>query len=184
MYSNTEDWQAIRKAPQLVSLFAAIGDEIVQDLNQELHAAQARRKQKVEDGYKFAISHDDDRIRMRIWAFTARAAAHEAKHQSILKHMKFVGQTKRQGGRARNPGPNFGSRGSKRRGSKKTSGRRTTSRPPRSKATSGPKMDARREATLRRQLAALDILSEQGSTEGERNSASEAARRVRKRLGE
>lgn len=195
MYSNTEDWQAIRKAPELVNMFALMGEHIVQELNWELHAAQAARKQKVEDGYKFAINHDPDRIRMRIWAFTARAAAHEAKHQSILKHMRFVGDTKRGTGGRTNPGPNFGSRGA-RRGGKGGGSRRTgggsrsgagTRPPPKSSSRrSGPSMDPRREARLRRQLDVLDRLAAEGSggTGPERSLAAEKARRLREELGD
>jgi hypothetical protein len=181
MWSNTEAWQYIRKSPDLIDMFTVMGEHIVQELNWELNAAQARRKQKVEDGYKFAVSVNDDRIRMRIWAFTARAAAHEAKHQSILKHMQFVGDINKGTGGRRNPGPNFGKRG----GSKKTGGRRRTRPPPR-RASRRPSMDSSEERKLRRRLESLDRLAAEsgGAGEHERKSAAEKARRIRKRLGE
>jgi hypothetical protein len=191
MWSNTEDWQYIRKAPELVSLFNQIGGMWVDDLNSELRQAQAARKQKIEDGYKFAINSDSDRIRMRIWAFTARAAAHEAKHQSILKLMKTSGwDVKRGSARPTNPGPNFGSGRRRRRGST-GNGR---SRPPGGGGGSrrGPKSEnalvnqRRNEARLRRRLIGLDALAHprSGATEDERSLAAEKARRIRSRLGE
>lgn len=201
MWSNTEDWQEIRKSPILVSVFAEMGESIVRELNWELHAAQAARKQKVEDGYKFSISHDRDRIRMRIWTFTARAMAHEAKHQSILKHMRFVGDTRaHDGGFRKMGGDSFkGGRrkkrdaGSSRKGSTgskgRTSGSSSRGRSSGARATrprpSRPRMDPAKEARMRRQLAAMDLLAtDKGATEGERSLAAERARRFRTELGE
>lgn len=186
MWSNTEDWQDIRKSPDLVDLFAITGEHIVRDLNHELHTAQMSRKQKVEDGYKFAISHDRDRIRMRIWAFTARAAAHEAKHQSILKNMQFIGDVKEKGGGRTNPGGG----GGRSRGHTGGGGPRKGSRPGGSKGATRPtksrrKLDPAKEVRLRRQLATFDALSKDaGATEAERKLAAEHARRARDQLGE
>lgn len=193
MWSNTEDWQQIRKTPELVSMFAGMGEHIVQELNWELHGAQARRRQPVEDGYKFAISHDRDRIRMRIWAFTARAAAHEAKHQSILKHMQFVGDVKEKGGGRTNPGSHAGGGGGRSRGHTRGGGAGTrrpggggggSRRGPKSRNTRVNEL--RNDARLRRRLMGLDALAhpKSGATEDERNLAAEKARRIRKRLGE
>lgn len=182
MWSNTEDWQYIRKSPELVAMFNQIGGMWVDDLNRELHSAQAARRQKVEDGYKFAINVDSDRIRMRVWAFTARAMAHEAKHQSILKLMRHSGWDVNQHSRAQ---WDWGKRKRRKSGGSRSSGGSgtRTSGNGRPKA-SRPAMDPRREASYRRQLIALDILSQKGATESERNNAAEKARRIRERLGE
>lgn len=209
MWSNTEDWQYIRKAPELVAMFNQIGGMWVDDLNRELRDAQAARKQKIEDGYKFALNVDSDRIRMRIWAFTARAMVHEAKHQSILKLMKHSGWDVNQTGRAewdwgtRKRKRRAGGRGRKHTGSTGSgrtrppggsgsgSGSGTSSSSSESTSSSSsrpgpsrPAMDPRREASYRRQLITLDILSQKGATESERNNAAEKARRIRERLGE
>lgn len=182
MWSNTEDWQYIRKSPELVTIFNQIGGMWVDDLNRELRDAQAARKQKIEDGYKFAINVDSDRIRMRVWAFTARAMVHEAKHQSILKLMRHSGWDVNQNSRAkwdwgkRRKRKPSGSRSSGGTGSRTSGNGRS--------GASRPAMDPRREATYRRQLVTLDILSEKGATDSERNNAAEKARRIRERLGE
>lgn len=189
MWSNTEDWQDIRKAPELVTMFGGMGQEWVSKLNAELHEAQARRKQKQEDGYKFAISFDEDRLRMRVWCFTARAMAHEAKHQSILRLMHTSGFDVKEKGRAkfnwggsstgsgRARGRARGSAGSNKGGS--SSGGKSKS------TTSRPKMDPRREARLRRQLITLDALqTDSAASEGEKRLAAEHARRFRAELGE
>lgn len=179
MYSNTEDWEYIRKAPELVAVFNEIGANWVLALNQELHAAQRARKQPVADGYAHAISIDSDRIRMRIWCTTARAMAHEAKHQSILRLMRTSGFDYRGKGKARFDwgGKRSSKSKSKRRGNPKGG---AGTRP----SASRPTMDAAEAAKLRRRLAALDALAERGATEGERRAAAEKAKRVRSRLGE
>lgn len=181
MWSNTEDWQEIRKAPELVTMFGAMGQEWVSKLNTELHEAQARRKQKVADGYKFAINFDEDRLRMRIWAFTARAMAHEAKHQSILRLMHTSGFDVKDKGRAKF---NWGGGGT---GSGRSRGRaRGSAGSNKSKAqTSRPSLDPARERRLRRILVTLDALSkDSGASESEKRLAAERARRVRSELGE
>lgn len=179
MWSNTEDWQEIRRSPELVSLFGAIGQSWVADLNAELHQAQARRQQPIEDGYKFAINMDSDRIRMRIWTFTARAMAHEAKHQSILRLMNASGFDVK-GKRRRSSGPRGGS-GAGTRGRGGGGGPRPGGGKPRSR----PNMDPGRERRLRRILTTLDALSkDSGASESEQKLARERARRVRSELGE
>lgn len=180
MYSNTEDWQYIRKAPELITMFNTLGEGWVGALNQELHAAQRARKQPVADGYKHAISVNDDRIRMRIWAFTARAMAHEAKHQSILRTMRTSGFEFKAKGRAQwDWGTKSGTRGKRKAkrdsGSKGGAGTRPSNR---------PAMDPAKERRMRRQLITLDELAKRGSTEGERKLAAEKARRFRSELGE
>lgn len=186
MYSNTEDWQYIRKAPELITFFDTMGSSWVTALNQELHAAQRARKQPVADGYAHAITVNEDRIRMRIWCTTARAMAHEAKHQSILRLMRTSGYDYRGKGKAR-----FDWGGKKKRpsgGSRAGRGGGGGSRPGSSKPSgaSRPAMDPRREASLRRKLAALEALATEGrgGTESERKSAAEKARRIRSELGE
>lgn len=86
-YSNTDDWVALRKSPRLYSLLRARGETWVSRLNAELHRAQQQRGQPVEDGYAFHIQEGGDRLRLHIVPFTARAQAHEARNQSILKLM-------------------------------------------------------------------------------------------------
>lgn len=182
MWSNTEAWQYIRKAPELVAMFDLMGEQWVGDLNRELHAAQAKRKQPVEDGYKFAISHDDDRLRMRIWAFTARAMVHEARHQSILKLMRHSGFDFKQKGRAQ---WDWGGGGGRSRSSGGGSTRATGAGGRSGSSRRRPSMDPKREARLRRQLDVLGRLaSDRGATESERKLAAERARRLRSKLGE
>lgn len=185
MWSNTEDWQEIRKSPELVTMFGGIGQEWVSKLNTELHEAQARRKQKIEDGYKFAIRFDEDRLRMRIWCFTARAQAHEAKHQSILRLMHTSGFDVKEKSRARFNWGGGGTGGGRSRGRARGSAG-SGSGGKKSKSTSSrPKMDPQREARLRRQLITLDALQkDSAASEGEKRLAAERARRFRSELGE
>ncbi|WP_185292729.1 hypothetical protein [Mycolicibacterium litorale] len=67
------------------------------DLNTELNAAQRARKQPVEDGYAHHVVIGETRARLHMVPFTARAQAHEATHQSILKQMKVGDVEKAQG---------------------------------------------------------------------------------------
>lgn len=186
MYSNTEDWQYIRKAPELITFFDTMGTSWVSALNQELHAAQRARKQPVADGYAHAITVNEDRIRMRIWCTTARAMAHEAKHQSMLRTMSNSGFDFKAKGRARF---DWGGKKGKSGGSKSGRGRKSSAKPGGTNTRpsgSRPAMDPRREASLRRKLAALEALATEGrgGTESERKSAAEKARRIRSELGE
>lgn len=93
----------IRKAPGMVALLDSMGEEWVARLNTELHAAQARRKQPVEDGYIHDVTTGGTRARLYIVATTARAQAHEAEHSSILKLMRTSGQDVNVHGEFRNP---------------------------------------------------------------------------------
>lgn len=178
MWSNTEDWQYIRKTPQLEAMFAEMGQDWVGRLNTELHEAQARRRQPIADGYKFAINRDEDRLRMYIWAYTARAMAHEAAHQSILRLMRTSGFDTNEKGRAKFGGSRR-TGGGKGKGRGKGAGSRPRSQPQR------PTLDPKRAARMRRQLSTLDRLAEdRGATEAERSLAKERARRLRGELGE
>lgn len=85
---NMAEFERIRKTPELEAMLAGRAEEWVERLNDELHAAQAKRKQRVEDGYVYHISEKGDRLRLYIIAATARAEAHERAHSSILKLMK------------------------------------------------------------------------------------------------
>lgn len=92
-YDNPE-WVRIRKAAGLKAELEARGQGWVDRLNAELRAAQAARKQPVEDGYKFEITTEGSRLRLYVWPFTARAIAHEAVNQSMLKLVP-IGSIKR-----------------------------------------------------------------------------------------
>jgi hypothetical protein len=105
---NLDEFERIRKAPLLEAKLVAMAEEWVARLNAELRAAQAKRKQPVEDGYTFHLSRKGNRSRVHIVAFTARAQAHEAKHQSILKLMETSGHgVKKKGGEFKNPTKGF-----------------------------------------------------------------------------
>jgi hypothetical protein len=100
----------IRRAPGMIAYLEGKGTEWVAELNTELHAAQARRKQTVEDGYDFHVTTGGTRARLYIVAETARAQAHEAANSSILKLMRTTGfdvNTSR-GRRFVNPNPRSG----------------------------------------------------------------------------
>ena len=88
---NNDEFVELRKQPALEAIFVAMGEQWVGRLNAELHAAQKARGQPIADGYNFRITRGGSRIRMYIRAFTARAAAHEKKHSSILKLMQTTG---------------------------------------------------------------------------------------------
>jgi lipocalin len=105
---NSPEWQRIRKAPALVEMLTQRGERWVADLNAELHAAQAARKQDIEDGYTFYVSTEGDRAKLFIVAATARAQAHEAANQSILKKMDTSGYDVNRGtGQFKNPTKGF-----------------------------------------------------------------------------
>lgn len=88
----------------MVAYLEAKGVEWVAELNADLRAAQASRKQPVEDGYDFRVTTGGTRARLYIVAATARAQAHEAKHNMILKLMKTTGfDVKRGTGVFKNP---------------------------------------------------------------------------------
>jgi hypothetical protein len=85
---HISEFRRIRKSEGIVELLTKMGAEVVASLNPELHAAQAKRGQPVEDGYGFRVSLDGTRARLHILPYTARAQAHEEAHTSILKHLK------------------------------------------------------------------------------------------------
>lgn len=85
---HNEEFEEMRHDPAIEKLFAQRGDTWTYRLNSELARAQAKRKQPVEEGYTYHISHFGSRIRMYVLTYTARAMAHERKHSSILKLME------------------------------------------------------------------------------------------------
>lgn len=84
---NESEFTRIRKAPALEATFHEMGLEWADALNNELHAAQAKRKQEEADGYDYHVRNEPSRLRLYMVASTARGQAHEAKHHSILKHL-------------------------------------------------------------------------------------------------
>ncbi|WNM74106.1 hypothetical protein SEA_NERGAL_15 [Mycobacterium Phage Nergal] len=86
---HLDEFERIRKSEGIVSFLEETGKQLVSGLNAELHAAQRARNQPVEDGYKFYVTNEGDasRARLHVLAFTTRAQAHEAVHQSILKRL-------------------------------------------------------------------------------------------------
>lgn len=95
---NNPEWRRIRNSPQMDTYLARVGEEAISRCNADLHGAQAKRNQPVEDGYDYHITHGT-RARLNIFPDTARAMAHEAVNQSILKSVP-VGTMK---GDARGP---------------------------------------------------------------------------------
>lgn len=100
---NMAEFRRIRNSPGMTEYLRAKGEKWVAELNAELREAQAKRRQPVEDGYIYWISHGT-RARLHIIAKTARAQAHEAEHSSILKLMHIEGKSNVQN-------PNKGGRG-------------------------------------------------------------------------
>lgn len=91
---NNPEWRRIRKTAEMKAELEERGKTWVERLNAELRAAQAKRKQPVEDGYMYEITTEGSRYRLYVWPFTARAIAHEAVNQSMLK-MVPIGSIKR-----------------------------------------------------------------------------------------
>lgn len=85
--NDSPEWERIRHAPSLVDHLVKAGEETVKRCNEDLHAAQAARKQTVEDGYEYEVSFAGDRARLHLWPYTARAIAHEAVNHAILKNI-------------------------------------------------------------------------------------------------
>ncbi|MGH3953945.1 MAG: hypothetical protein ACRDTI_07920 [Mycobacterium sp.] len=83
---HLDEFERIRTSEGMHEYLNEIGTRLVSELNAELHEAQAARSQPIADGYKFYITKGT-RARLHIVAFTARAQAHEAKHQSILRKL-------------------------------------------------------------------------------------------------
>jgi hypothetical protein len=84
---NIDEFERIRKSPGVIGHLNSIGRETVSRCNAELHAAQAKRKQPVEDGYDRTLSLIGDRATLIITPVTARAMAHEAVNNAILKNL-------------------------------------------------------------------------------------------------
>lgn len=87
---NMPEFRRIRNSVGMTDWLKAKGDDWVERLNAELHEAQQARKQPVADGYTYTIGHGT-RARLHVFPYTARAQAHEAEHQSILKLMRMGG---------------------------------------------------------------------------------------------
>lgn len=96
---HLDEFEHIRKSDEMVEFLHGIGTELCASLNAELNEAQAERKQPIEDGYKFYVTNEGtaSRARLHILAFTARAQAHEAVHQSILKRLGEAAATTKAG---------------------------------------------------------------------------------------
>ena len=82
---DNPEWEQIRKAAELKNQLEDRGKQWVDRLNDDLHAAQAKRKQPVEDGYTYEVTTEGSRDRLYVWPYSARAIAHEAVNQSMLK---------------------------------------------------------------------------------------------------
>jgi hypothetical protein len=84
---NIEEFKRIRTCEGMASQLEAIGEATTARSNEDLHAAQAARKQPVADGYDYTVVTTGDRARLFINATTARAMAHEAVNHTILKSL-------------------------------------------------------------------------------------------------
>ena len=114
---HIDEFANIRKAPGMIAYLEKMGAEWVGELNTELKAAQEARDQPVEDGYFHHVTDGGSRARLFLVAGTARAQAHEAKHNSILKKMKTSGHDVDLTGRKfKNPTKGFRVHGSDERG--------------------------------------------------------------------
>jgi hypothetical protein len=87
---NNPAWREIRNSPAVDQYLERVGEETVARCNADLHAAQAKRRQPVEDGYDFHITHGT-RSRLNIFPDTPRAIAHEAVNQTILQNVPVGG---------------------------------------------------------------------------------------------
>lgn len=83
---NSPAWRQIRNSAGVDEHLSQVGEETVSRCNGDLHAAQTKRHQPVEDGYDFHITHGS-RSRLNIFPSTPRAMAHEAVNQAILKNV-------------------------------------------------------------------------------------------------
>lgn len=82
---NNPEWKRIRTTSETKAELEARGQQWVDRLNAGLRAAQGARKQPLEDGYMYDVTEEGSRYRLYVWPFTARAIAHEAVNQSMLK---------------------------------------------------------------------------------------------------
>lgn len=89
---NNPEWRRMRNSSGVDDYLERVGKETVTRCNADLRAAQAKRNQPQEDGYDYHITHGS-RARLNIFPDTARAIAHEAVNQTILKNIS-VGAAK------------------------------------------------------------------------------------------
>lgn len=83
---NMAEFARIRNSPGVTEFCENIMDTTVDRSNGDLRAAQAARKQPVEDGYTSSTTHGD-RVRVNGYPITARAIAHDAVNQSLAKNL-------------------------------------------------------------------------------------------------
>jgi hypothetical protein len=91
---NNPEWRRIRTSPRMTADLEERGKQWTARLNNELRAAQAARHQPIADGYAHTVSTSGTRARLYVWPYTARAIAHEAVNQSMLKLVP-IGSVKR-----------------------------------------------------------------------------------------
>ena len=89
---NIDEFDNIRKSAGLKAYFEEIGDVTVSRCNADLHAAQAARNQPIADGYEHKVTEGVSRAKLIIAATAARAMAHEAVNNAMLKNLP-VGTT-------------------------------------------------------------------------------------------
>lgn len=94
--SNNPEWRRIRTSPGIVSDLHRRGNQWVKRLNEDLERAEARRGQEVEAGYDYTVTTRGTRARLYVNTTDARAAAHEARHQNLLK-MAVIGESAHSG---------------------------------------------------------------------------------------
>lgn len=82
---NMDEFRDVRKMEGLYEQLDERGKLWTDRLNDDLHNAQAKRKQPIEDGYTYAITTEGSRDRLYVWPYTARSIAHEAVTQAMLK---------------------------------------------------------------------------------------------------
>lgn len=91
---NNPEWREMRNSPGTDDYLTQLGEQIVARCNADLRAAQAKRGQPQEDGYDYHITHGS-RSRLNVFPTTARAMAHEAVNQTILKNMPIGAKSTR-----------------------------------------------------------------------------------------
>lgn len=85
---NMPEFQRIRNSEGITRQLHARGQDWVKRLNAELHQEQAQDNEPEEDGYTYQITHGS-RSRLYVYPYTARAMAHEARDQSMLKNLSM-----------------------------------------------------------------------------------------------
>lgn len=88
--SSNPEWTRIRNSAGMDAYLKQVAAETIARANADLRAAQAKRKQPVEDGYSHNITHGS-RSRLILYPDTPRAIAHEAVNQSLLKNLPIGG---------------------------------------------------------------------------------------------